>query len=65
MNCVRCDREIARGATYWAELTGWAQKRTVGGTNHVALREDTGRLMCDPCMHLEKNRINRGQTSLG
>jgi len=63
VTCERCQREIARGATYWAQISGWEQKRSQGGTNHVALRKSLQKFMCAPCMSLEKGNVNRGQQS--
>lgn len=53
--CHRCGTEVpGRG---WREVIGWEQGRNDGGTNHVALRKQTGRVMCAGCMHLAKSGI--------
>lgn len=64
--CVRCSNPIERGKTVWGEIVGWEQKRTGGGTNSVALRQRTGRQMCDPCMTLERSPAKPlpGQTTI-
>ena len=47
------------------EVRGWEQRRGQGGTNAVALRELTGRVMCNACMSLRKSGINPKQGQLG
>lgn len=61
--CVDCKTEQDPRRA-WAEVTGWELKRPGGGTNHVALRERTGRVLCNACMTLRRQGINRGQDSL-
>jgi len=63
MKCVDCDEDVTpRNA--WAEVVGWEKTRNQGGTNHVALRKRTGRLMHESCMALRKSKIAAGQGTL-
>lgn len=64
MICVKCENEIPRGAEMWREVTGWEQRRTQGGTNHIAKRVPTGKFMCSPCMHIERAPQILGQTTI-
>lgn len=51
--CIECG-----GPTTYAhdfhEITGFEERREGGGTNAVALRERTGRMMCRACMTLRR-----------
>ena len=65
MKCIACGNEIVRGAAFWREVTGWVQNRVGGGVNHVALRKNTGRVVCESCMNLRKSGISVKQQTLG
>ena len=64
VRCARCGEAIENLATVWMEVLGWEHDRSQGGTNHVALRKRTGRLMHNACMKLEQDGIPSGQDSL-
>lgn len=63
MRCVDCERPV-EPRNGWTEVMGFERSRTQGGTNHVALRVPTGRMLCEGCMHLRRNKINREQGRL-
>ena len=62
--CSECGRDIERHEHPWMEVRGWERQRAQGGTNHVALRENTGKLMCPECMILIQRGISPGQMEL-
>ena len=61
MNCCACDAEIQPSWTFYEEVTGWTKKRSQGGSNAVAMRSPTGRVMCRGCM--ETAKLPQGQMS--
>lgn len=67
--CVDCN-EIVNPNTIgvYREINGWARVRAGGGTNAVATRVETGRLMCAVCGERRKMHARHGisaqQTSL-
>lgn len=63
MYCNRCDTDLA-GKNPYVQITGYIQHRPQGGSNHVLLKEKTGRLLCESCMALMKSGP-QGQTRLG
>jgi hypothetical protein len=67
MRCHVCNRDKIdpkRKTSYWTEITGYDQPRADGGTNAVALRDTTGRVICNECMIKAKAGLHVGQTSL-
>lgn len=63
--CDECGKTIDRGLPVWWEVWGWEQERVGGGTNHVALRRRSGRVMCEGCMHVKRGQGPlKGQTKL-
>ena len=62
--CCECETEIVRGSEIWEEVEGFERKRRGGGTNHLALRKPTGRVMCISCMHRAAAGVDRGQTDM-
>ena len=47
----------------WTSVKGWEQRREQGGTNHVALRQSTGQVMCEHCMR--KAQAGLATTQMG
>lgn len=62
-SCDRCGHPV-QPRNAWREVQGWEHPRTGGGTNHVALREHTGKLRCNGCMVLLQSG-REGQMKLG
>lgn len=48
----------------WAEVRGFDQRRRGGGTNAIALREPTGRYLCDDCMRRLKLGLDTRQGAM-
>lgn len=61
--CMDCDR-IVMPRQGWVEIRGFAEYRTAGGTHAVALREQTGRRLCNECMTKRKFGINADQEQI-
>jgi len=64
MFCAECDRVIEPKENPWAEVTGFERKRDAGGTNHVAMRRRTGKIICPECMVKLLAGLSAGQQSL-
>lgn len=64
MFCIECDRPVTPKENPWAEVIGFERKRESGGTNHVALRKRTGRIVCPECMVKMLAGMASGQQSL-
>lgn len=62
--CAHCGNEVETEASAWHEVVGWERPRQVGGTNYIAGRERTGRLVHNACMNLRKSGIKREQTQM-
>lgn len=62
--CSECDEPVEPNHV-WLEVTGWEKRRFSGGTNHVALRELTGRHMCNSCMSKARAGLSTAQQDLG
>jgi hypothetical protein len=62
--CSDCGEPVSRQYQRWYEITGWERNRPGGGTNHVADRRRSGRVICDSCMHRRKSGISRSQEAL-
>lgn len=54
MNCSECNRDLT-GLPFWREVTGFVKHRANGGTNHLALKRETGTFICESCMVLKKS----------
>jgi len=61
--CVECGSEL-NPDTAWHEVTGWEHYRVQGGTNHVALRKRSGKLMCQVCMMKLQSGLSATQMTL-
>lgn len=48
----------------WYQVVGYEQPRTQGGTNALALRKRTGKVICDGCIRRRKAGIADGQQTL-
>lgn len=57
-SCLDCGEGIANAKTAWAEVIGWERPRSQGGTNHVALRQPTGRVRCGSCMNARQHGVD-------
>lgn len=65
MRCLKCGAEKRpNDRTIWFEVSGFAQHRSEGGTNALALRRTTGRIMCHVCMLETKTKVIPGQEKL-
>ena len=65
MKCISCGTEKnLNERTAWHEVSGYAQHRSQGGTNALALRRRTGRVMCNICMMEAKAKLPPGQEGL-
>lgn len=64
-SCSSCGRELKPHENPWVEVKGWERKRSQGGTNHVALRKNTGVIMCPECMILLQRGLSPDQMTLG
>lgn len=56
MHCNDCGEEVRPNAA-WYEVVGWEHHRKGGGTNAIALRTQTGTMMCERCMVARKNGV--------
>lgn len=63
--CSSCGMELTDAMNPWLEVQGWERKRVKGGTNHVALRKQTGKMMCHGCMSKLQAGLSPGQLALG
>jgi hypothetical protein len=65
VECSGCGMEY-KGERYVAavEKSGWAQKRTQGGTNALIQPKQTGRWLCQHCLERLKARLDPGQRSM-
>ncbi len=59
-----CGKVITDTHSAWCSITGWERPREQGGTNHVALRKQTGEYMCDICMSKFQAGLAPGQGGL-
>jgi hypothetical protein len=56
--CEFCGSEVnPRQIGVWRKVSGWAQNRKAGGTNHIALAEDGIGLACDICIQLARRGL--------
>lgn len=64
LTCDKCGKEVRNEDSCWHEVTGWDRKRVQGGTNHIALRKLTGKVMCFECMTMLQAGLSVGQMAL-
>lgn len=59
--CVVCGEVVNpnENGTY-REVRGWAKVRGPGGTNSVAMKQETGALMCPPCGERRRMQFKAG-----
>jgi hypothetical protein len=63
--CVFCNEKLdPRSDGVFRKMQGWAQGRSSGGTNHIALREELGEYAHSLCIDLAKRRNESVQPSL-
>jgi hypothetical protein len=53
MKCERCGEGVV-GKSHWQKVEGWVQKRSGGGSNHIAQKNYAHQYLCHPCMVLLK-----------
>lgn len=54
--CSLCGKPVSRQSPgVWRQVTGWTRRRKAGGTNAVALRQETGRLAHAACVDAVKD----------
>jgi len=65
MKCEKCQRDLnERTETVWTFTQGWTKHRDAGGTNHIALRQELDRHICNGCMKLLQDGLDPGQQRL-
>lgn len=67
--CIDCGEQVKDGLLgSYREIKGWEKVRSKGGGNAIALRKETGFVMCGGCGERRKLHdragITQGQTSL-
>jgi hypothetical protein len=62
--CVGCGTDLTGQRNIYTEVKGWEVPRVRGGTNHIYLREKTGRHMCASCLTDRKHGVMTGQTAM-
>lgn len=63
--CVRCAHRIdERRETYWNSIEAWEKKRASAGSNHVVMKKQTGKAICNACMDRLLAGVSAGQESL-
>jgi hypothetical protein len=63
--CGFCNETLdPRADGVYRKMQGWAQGRSSGGTNHIALREELGEYAHAICIDLAKRRHESMQPSL-
>ncbi len=65
MKCEICHQTVLDPKNAWTGVEGWEHHRDEGGTNHVALRRPTNKVMHNGCMEKLQNGIAVGQEMLG
>lgn len=57
MKCADCGEPVKPNQLgAYREVSGWAKIRNKGGSNAIALREETGRMICGGCG--ERRKLN-------
>lgn len=50
LRCAECGTKLYEKANPWMKVEGFERRREAGGTNHIALRRQTGEAVCETCM---------------
>lgn len=63
--CELCNEKVDPQAEgVFRKMQGWAQNRSQGGANHIALREELGHYAHAVCIDVAKRRHDSMQPSL-
>jgi hypothetical protein len=64
IRCGICGNEVVSTFDAYRKVTGWVKPRVAGGTNAIALKEETGEVAHAHCVELEKAGVTPDQLTL-